>query len=228
VKEEYRSFLPMESLSIYTDFTTDIGNHLNEKLINYTKVRQFKILDKMVLDTIETIQKKALDIYETRKNPYLTIEEINKLWDKKLTELSASADLSNDEQIEIFDRTKGYIEEELKGFRSLIFGSAYNHLIKSNVLEWSSDTRHLAADGYKELHNLITVKCPGCQYPWGNHGACPNRICLFCATSFKWNSATVVVREDWDNYDYSPAYIPRVASSASFKTPKTLLSPSLK
>jgi len=58
VKPEYFQFLPLESLTMYTEFTSETVNHLNTINISYTKVRQFKILDKMVLETIDTIQKK--------------------------------------------------------------------------------------------------------------------------------------------------------------------------
>jgi len=121
------------------------------------------------------------------------------------------------------------VEAELKGFRQLIFGNSYKTSIKAKALDWSTDTGHLANDKYRELHNIIIVKCPGCGYPWGNQGACPERTCLFCLTHFKWNEAEVVKMSDWDSYDYEAAYVPKVGlTNDKYITVKTQLGPSLK
>jgi len=224
-----RRFMPLENLTSYESFRTRIVDELNRRYISYVKARNLNLLKGMTLDIMNEISLKAMEIYQRTSNPFQCIEEINRLWEQKQTTLAQNANLGDDDMIQIFNATKQYVEEELGGFRKMIFGDPYTASIKINVLRWSNDTTHLAADGYPDLHTLTIVKCPGCGYPWGNHGMCKNRTCLFCLTSFNWNNAAVATRQDWDLYDYEPAYVPQVGeTNLKFKTPKTLLVNSLK
>lgn len=227
IEEGYRKILSLDVLSFHKNFQEEVVNQLNQKYISYVKARQRTVLKDITLGMVRKVTRQANQFYQQTNNPFQTISLLNDFWDKQQAEL-AQKNLSDAEAIEIFEATKAHVEEELKGFRDLIFGNAYAGALKATALGWGTEVAHLSHDSYKDLHNLTIVKCPGCSYPWGNHGMCPYRTCLFCLTKFQWNLAERVMRQDWDSYDYSPALLPKVGKNESVQTRGTLVVTNLK
>jgi len=228
IQPDFRQIVPLQSHKMFLSFKEEIIQSSDKKYINYVKSRQLKVLRTITLGLQKRISDKGMEIYDRENNPFHTILELNAFWENEQKTLSNQVNISDTEMIEIYNSAKEHVEQELDNFRRLIFGQPYISSTKARVLQWSSDSRHLHQDTYKDLHNLLIVKCPGCSYPWGNHGMCPNRTCLFCLTQFKWNEAKQVTKDDWDMYDYQPALVPKIAAKPAYTPNGTLVASSFK
>jgi len=92
--------------------------------VNYTKLRQIKVIKQMTIDVIEKINKTAVDTYQTTNNPFATIETLHFLWETEKAALAHHTGLSEGEAMEIYNSTETYVESELATFRKLIFGNS--------------------------------------------------------------------------------------------------------